>query len=140
MIGGLISLLWCLVALPFAMAAMSPKTSFYPEVDFASKVTAPKDPEIYPRNSIFRESITTVLASLSNATSREIRNGLAGSKLYVRVHEPEDEEVEGDTRRVTIISENAGSRLSHRDVEELAWAGPEVERMSQRFSRTSYNE
>lgn len=112
------------------------KTSFYPEVDFAAKVTSPQPPNIYPRNSIFRESITTVLATLTNATSREIRSSLAGSKLYVRVDEPEEVEVEGD-RRATIISEDVRSRLSHRDIEEDAWERSGMERISQRFSRTS---
>jgi len=71
------------------MVAMVPNTTFFPEIDFAAKVIAPQHPEIYPRSSIFRESIATVLATMTNATSAEIRSGLAGSKFYVRVEEPE---------------------------------------------------
>ena len=129
------------MALPLAMAALAPKSSFYPEIDFAAKFASPQPHEIYPRTSIFPESLTNVLARLSNASSREIRRGLAGLKFYVRVDSIEDEEVqdEGD-RRVTIISEDAGSRLSHREIEESVWAGSVVDRLSQRFSRASYQE
>jgi hypothetical protein len=96
------SLIWCIGVLALSMTRKSPRTSLFPEVDFASKVARTGVP-VSPRHarSQSRDSFQNVLSGLSNADSREIRRGLAPSTFYVRIAEPE---FEGD-RPVTMTSE-----------------------------------
>src|SRR5436190_16069447 len=140
MVGGLISLIWCIGALALSIAKIIPNISMYPEIDFASKVTGYQAPEIRERNSVSSGAITNVLSRLSNANSREIRKGLAGSKFYVRVTETDVEGEKEGIRPVTLVSDNGGSRLSHRDEAEDHWAGSRQEGYYQRYSQTSYHE
>jgi hypothetical protein len=134
MIGGLISLLWCIIALALSMAIIAPKTSMFPEIDFASKVTGH---EMGRRDSVSWDALTNVLGRLSNAGSREIRKGLVGMKFYLRVAETVSEN--GGVRPVTLVSEDNGSRLSHRDAyDDNPSAGSLA--VFQRFSRASSHE
>ena len=135
MIGGLISLFWCIIALALSMAIIAPKTSLFPEIDFASKVTGH---EMGGRDSASWDALTNALGRLSNAGSREIRKGLAGMKFYLRVAETEAEN--DGVRPITLVSEDDGSRLSRGDayVEDNAWAGSLG--IFQRFSRASSHE
>jgi hypothetical protein len=119
------------------MAVIAPKTSLFPEIDFASKVTGH---QMGGRDSVSWDTLTNVLSRLSNASSREIRKGLGGLKFYLRVTEPA---VENDgTRPITLVSEdNGGSRLSYRDAyEEDVLAGSRQDGIFQRFSRASSHE
>lgn len=140
MVGGFISLLWCLVALVLSMTRIAPKTSMFPEIDFASKVTRHQAPDlVLSRNSGSSDALANVLSRLRNANSHEIRKGLAGSEFHVGVAETEVED-EGN-RFVTLIPEDTGgSSLSHRDDVDDVWAGSRRGAMLQRFSRTSYHE
>ncbi len=133
MIGGLLSLGWCIIVMTLSMAGSPPKTSMFPEVDFASKVTE----QHANRDSLAVESLTDELARLSNATSREIRSGLARNKFYIRAAEVEVEPQEG-LRPVTLVSDNGGSRLSHRDIEDITGRSRQ-EGSYQRYSPTSYH-
>lgn len=103
------------------MAGSPPKLSMFPEMDFASKVA---------------EQLGDELARLSNATSREIRKGLARCKFYIRVPEAAVDLEEG-LRPVTSVPENGSSRLSHRSIEDVS-LGSRQEGFYQRHSRTSY--
>jgi len=132
MIGGLLSLGWCIIVMILSMAGSPPKTSMFPEVDFASKVTG----QHADTDSLAAEPLINELARLSNATSREIRTGLARNKFYIRAAEVEVEPQEG-LRPVTLVSDNGGSRLSHRDIEDISGARQEA---LYRYSRTSYHE
>jgi hypothetical protein len=112
------------------MATIAPKTSMFPEIDFASKVTGH---EMRGRDSASWDALTNALGRLSNAGSREIRKGLAGMKFYLRVTETE---AGNGVRPITLVSEDDGSRLSHRDAyEDNVSAG-----ILQRFSRASSHE
>jgi hypothetical protein len=119
------------------MAVIALKTSMFPEIDFASKVTGHQMGAI---DSVSWDTLANALSRLSNASSREIRKGLAGLKFYLRVAETG---VENDgTRPITLVSEdNAGSRLSYRDAdEEDAFTRSRQDGMFQRYSRASSHE
>ena len=133
MVGGLLSLVWCLTALGLSMAIIVPKTSMYSEIDFASKLTGT---EGYTVSRDSRSSLPNVVSLLSNSNSREIRKGLADSRFYVPVPHSE---IEGEGNRpVTLISEGNGVSLSHSDDGDDFWTDSRRETMYQRYSRTPH--
>jgi hypothetical protein len=69
-----------MVLLIFAMIKCFPDPSFFPELDFASKVV---------KASAASEEKTRLWSSLSDASSETFRKTLAGKKFYV--HDLEDE-------------------------------------------------
>ena len=93
-VGGLVSVLWCFVALVLSMVRITPTTSLFPEIDFASKVARSPGAtsSVYPQPGSCG-SLPNVLSRLSNANSYAIRKGLTPSKFYVRA---ETWDVEGD--------------------------------------------
>jgi hypothetical protein len=92
MMGGLFSVIWCFAVLLLSMLRRTPNTSMFPDIDFAAKVTRRRSPSVYPQSE-HSEAFPDRLSRLTNATSYEIRNGLAPSELYVRVA---TSDVEGD--------------------------------------------
>jgi hypothetical protein len=79
------------------------------------------------RDSISWDTLTNVFSKLSNASSSEIRKGLAGLKFYLRV-------TNDGTRPITLVSEDKG--VSHRDAyEENVLAESRQDGIFQRFSR-----
>jgi hypothetical protein len=78
MVGGLVSLVWCLIVLVFSLSRVTPGTSLFPEIDFASKVS--RDANSPPH------SLEDILASLSVANTCEIRKALAHSKFHVQMN------------------------------------------------------
>jgi hypothetical protein len=83
MVGAIVSTIWCFIALGLSIFRIAPTTSFFPEIDFASKVTqgasTPRGP--LPSPLSFHE----LLSKVSNASSSEIRDVLAPAEIYVRV-------------------------------------------------------
>lgn len=107
MVGGLISVIWCFVALLLSMVIITPSTSLFPEIDFASKVARiPVDiSSVYPRPQS-SESLPDVLSRLSNANSYEIRKEFAPSRFYVQIA---TSDVEGDRPISTMDDDEDGS-------------------------------
>jgi hypothetical protein len=83
MVGGIVSTIWCFIALGLSIFRIAPTTSLFPEIDFASKIThgvsTPREP--LPSPLPFHE----LLSKVSNASSSEIRDVLAPAEIYVRV-------------------------------------------------------
>jgi hypothetical protein len=76
MVGGLVSLVWCIVVLAVCWAEGFPITSMFPEVDFASKVAGRTTPDD-------TQSLPALLSNLSHSDSNEIRKGLRSSRFYM---------------------------------------------------------
>src|SRR5579859_2695290 len=87
MVGGLFSLIWCLVVLTICMRQRTPVTSLFGDIDFASKLL----PEAQP----FINSVPPLTSSLSMASTCKIRRELAP----VRFHVQWDSVPSPDTRR-----------------------------------------
>lgn len=90
MVGSLFSLVWCVFVLTVCMHVQIPNSSFFPEVDFASKCV---DLTSERANS----SISQLLYSLSNANSGHIRSRIRQTRLFVGVRESEEGHVEINT-------------------------------------------
>lgn len=80
MVGGIISLLWCLVVLALSFSQTTPGTSFFPEIDFASKVTSEEKP------SALRSALPAFLSALSMAGTVEIKKALERVRFYVHMN------------------------------------------------------
>jgi hypothetical protein len=106
MIGGLLSLLWLVVALALAMVRSTPRISLFAEIDFASKV-ARKSPN-EPLHTESPLSFQTLLSGLSDADSSQIRRKLGPSTFFVR---PVDSNIEGN-RPLSMMTEE-GSGVYH---------------------------
>jgi hypothetical protein len=76
MVGGLFSFLWCCLVLVLSFTRITPGTSFFPEIDFASKLAPGARPELV--------MVPPLPSSLSLSGSFEIKRALARSKLYLR--------------------------------------------------------
>jgi len=76
LVGGVVSIVWCLVVLVVCWVEGFPITSMFPEVDFASKVAGRTSPED-------TQSLPALLSSLSHSDSPEIRDGLGRSRFYM---------------------------------------------------------
>jgi hypothetical protein len=87
------------------MVKTTPKTSLFPEIDFASKV-ARSGSYMSPRytRSGPRYSFQNLLSRLSNSDSYEIRKGLAPSRFYAR---GDDSDVGGNRPFTMMLEENA---------------------------------
>src|SRR5437667_5568 len=111
MVGGLISLMWCFIALAISMVKTTPRTSLFPEIDFASKV-ARNGGYLSPRYTRpgSRYSFQHMLSRLSNSDSYEIRRGLGSSKIYARLADPD---IAGN-KPFTLMSEQGGLPVSYR--------------------------
>lgn len=81
MIGGLVSLLWCLIVLSVSLARRPLPPSFFPEIDFASKIVSESK---FPSHT---SSLWHVLSNLRMANSFEITKELAKTKFYMRNHQ-----------------------------------------------------
>jgi hypothetical protein len=79
MVGGIISLLWCLTVLALSFAQTTPGTSLFPEIDFASKITAQDKPSSL-------NVLPAFLSGLSMAGTFEIRKALERVKFYVHMN------------------------------------------------------
>jgi hypothetical protein len=97
MVGGILSLVWCYIALGMSMMAGTPGTSMFPEVDFAAKVASAS-------TSIY--SLPYLLSLLSNAGSSEIRKALAPARFYVHI-------VDSEKRGSVVLEQGPESRLSY---------------------------
>jgi len=133
MVGGLVSLMWCFTALVFSMARTTPRTSLFPEIDFASKVMRHGGHNSRCIRLQSRHSFQNVLSRLNNSNTYEIWNALAPSKLYIRVADSEVEE----SRPITMIWERNGWRHCHEtDVDGVGTgSGNENEATSERLSQ-----
>ena len=114
MAGGLISVLWCLVALGLVLARTTPRTSLFPEIDFASIIAASG---YYVARHVGSGRLLRLLSLLNNMGSSEIRKGLAPSMLFVTSEEPRDD-VKETTFRIEL--KNNGLRYSRGDFEGLS--------------------
>ena len=79
MVGGLFSLLWCLIVLALSLVRRTPGSSLFPEIDFASKVSSSREPK--PASN----SVRDILSTLSTANTFQINRELARSKFYVQM-------------------------------------------------------
>ena len=90
MVGGLFSFLWCGIVLVLSFTRITPGTSFFPEIDFASKL----EPGVTPSLMM----IPSLHSGLSMSDSWEIKRALARSRLYLRwsskVEQPEQDSKE----------------------------------------------
>ena len=93
MVGGIISLAWCLSVLALSLIRTTPGSSLFPEIDFVSKLSSKTNPS--------RHSLQHVLSMLSTANSYEISRELAHSKFYVRINPPSPEM--GNDKATSII-------------------------------------
>lgn len=106
MVGGLISLFWCLLVLGLSLVRMTPGTSLFPEIDFASKLSGNTMPS--------SQSLLDILSGLSMANTCEIKKALAHSKFHVQLTSANHELEQGKTVAVmqceviTEASENIG--------------------------------
>jgi hypothetical protein len=82
MIGGILSLTWCIIALIVILQVATPNLSLYPEIDVAGKVIHENSRWI---NRQSHYSISGLLSSLSNAGTREIKKQMAFARFYTRV-------------------------------------------------------
>jgi hypothetical protein len=120
LLGGVISLLWCLFGLVIIILRETPRTSMFSDVDLLTKVSGSEG--LNHRAPIGAgESLQTSLVRLRDANSFQIRKRLAGTKIYVPVGETQvDIAVDID------FEEGERSRLSgrpHSDVEEDSLQG-----------------
>jgi len=111
MVGGFVSLVWCLGILMYTLFVPTPNLSMFPEIDVASKVVVTESHlyrgfEAYP--------ISKLLSSLSNASSREIWKALSPYNLYVRYSGAWDRRVQ-KSRSVVITLEENGLLLSSKN-------------------------
>jgi hypothetical protein len=93
MVGGLISLVWCLVVLIFALRRAIPGTSLFPEIDFASKLST--------RGNLLSDSVGDILSTLSMANTYEISKALARTKFHLHIN-PASTEL-GQDRPVAVM-------------------------------------
>jgi hypothetical protein len=114
MAGGLISVLWCLVALGLVLARPTPRTSLFPEIDFASIIAASG---YYVARHVGAGRLLRLLSLLNNMGSSEIRKALAPSMLFVTSEESRDDMNETAFR---IELKNNGLRYSRGDFEGLS--------------------
>ena len=133
MIGGLVSLVWCILALTLTTTRIAPKTLMFPEITFASIVAGHQVSQIGRRASVSWDALMNVLSELTNASSRKIRNGLAGLKFHVRVTEPDVQE-DGGEGHVSLVVEDGDPRLNNRDDMEGVLTGSGQGRIHQRYS------
>jgi len=89
MVGGLFSFLWCGIVLVLSFTRITPGTSFFPEIDFASKLAPGARPSLLMFPSLPSGS------SLSG--SLEIKRALARSRLYLTWTSPTVERPEQGT-------------------------------------------
>jgi hypothetical protein len=82
MVGGLISLGWCIIALVLILRVATPNLSLYPEIDVAGKVVH-ENSRWTNRQSHY--SISGLLSSLSNAGTADIRKQMSFARFYTRV-------------------------------------------------------
>ena len=82
MVGGFVSLAWCLTALIIVLFIATPNLSLFPEIDFAAKVVHETTRWV---NRQSHYSIAGLLSSLSNAGTKEIRNQMAFARFYTRI-------------------------------------------------------
>ena len=78
--GALLSVFWCVAVICISMTVQHPNSSFYPEVDFASKSVEGSIPH----------SIGQLLYPLSNANSADVGKRIEGSRLFVTTREDGD--------------------------------------------------
>lgn len=79
MVGGILSLVWCLTVLALSFAQTTPGTSLFPEIDFASKITAEAKPSSL-------NVLPAFLSGLSMAGTVEIKKALDKVKFYVHMN------------------------------------------------------
>ena len=90
MVGGLICLLWCIIALTLTCLVKTPRSSLFPEVDIAAKMGDSLD---YTTSRFSHyDSFLEWASSLYNSESSQIRRRLASSKFLVRSSDWEVEE------------------------------------------------
>jgi len=78
MVGGLLSLLWCLILLSVSLGRTTPPTSLFPEIDFASKLGSEETNQE-------GHSLREVISSLNMAQTFEICRELAPMKVHLRM-------------------------------------------------------
>lgn len=83
MIGSLFSLIWSIVVLTVCMHIQIPNSSFFPEIDFASKCVGNSEGD--------SSSMENLLYPLSNPTSGVIRRRLTATRFFVGVRESDTE-------------------------------------------------
>ena len=104
MIGGIISLLWCLIVLVLSFSQTTPGTSLFPEIDFASKVTS----EDKTLALAFRSALPAFLSGLSMAGTFEIKKALERVKFYVHMNLNVEDPVPGRSMRRSVIEIDDG--------------------------------
>lgn len=72
--GSTFCLSWTIIFLGLCMTVQLPNSSFFPEIDFASKCVAPTSAPL---------SAANLLYPLSNAASVEVGKRLAGNRFFV---------------------------------------------------------
>lgn len=80
MAGGLFSFLWCLIVLVLSFVRITPGTSFFSEIDFASKLAPDANPSL--------QAIPPLPSILSLSDSFEIKRALARSTFYLKWNAP----------------------------------------------------
>jgi hypothetical protein len=80
MVGGIISLIWCLTVLALSFSQTTPGMSLFPEIDFASKITA----DDKPLSAL--NVLPAFLAGLSMAGTTEIKKALERVKFFVHMN------------------------------------------------------
>jgi hypothetical protein len=93
MVGGVISLLWCLIVLALSLGRTIPETSLFPEIDFASKLSG----DLISSSN----SLQDILPTLSLANTCQIRRALAHSKFRVQLSSANPEL--GQAKTVAVI-------------------------------------
>lgn len=102
-VGGLVSLIWCLTTLCFVLHIRIPKLSLFPEIDITSKVVTESNGQVVHDSSSSIAALSILLSPLSNAGSIAVRKGLRYLRVYVRP--AVDHEIQG-TQPITLTLEN----------------------------------
>lgn len=119
LVGALLSLVWCLGFLSLSFIRASPWCTFFPEIDFASKI--PGDRQPYSQST----SLSSVLSTLSLASSFKITEKLSNTKFHVTMNEIDrDSTAQLDSTKVAAIDHDVES-------DGGVWARPGSKKVTQ---------
>jgi len=94
----------------------SPNTSFYPEIDIASKITGGDDSDDVPMHD-HPSTISQLLSPLNNSGSIAIMKQLRGFRFFAR---RSDSEYQGGGRVILVLEDNGITLKKHENGMEPA--------------------
>jgi hypothetical protein len=95
MVGGLISVVWCLFLFSLALIRPTPQTSFFSEIDLLPKCAAGR--------FLSTDSFQGMLSRLHSSTTCQITRELAGSMFHVQATSPSCDHGGGLSNPITFM-------------------------------------